>query len=317
MSYEIKLTNAEAILTAVIRSRVHPRELSKFVPAACGEVWSFIRSSGLPRPGRHTALYLDSGLVEVGAEVSERFASNERVHCSQLPAGRVATTTHFGPYGRLGDAHSAVRQWCAAQGQHLSNICWEIYGHWDERMAGLFFVFVFRTWGLSQLYCWMKAAPAISLAAICAAVACGCRKSPVSSSSMSPTITNGEQVTVNYTAYVLSKPKRWDVAVFGGPPPVTSTNPSAKRVIALPSETISFSSNAIVVNGRPLIMPPALSNAAYLPPEKWGSGPFIVFPYTVPARHYFVLGDNMSNSLDSRYYGAVSETNLLGKVEGK
>src|SRR5262249_18697274 len=109
MPYQIKLTNADAILTAVIRSRGQPKEVSKFVPAACGEVWSFIRSARLPQPGRHTALYLDVGLVEVGAEVSERFAGNDRVHCSQLPAGRVVTTTHFGDYARLGDAHSEIR----------------------------------------------------------------------------------------------------------------------------------------------------------------------------------------------------------------
>jgi effector-binding domain-containing protein len=132
MSYEIKLTSVEAILTAVIRSRVPARELSKFVPAACGEVWTFIRAARLPRPGRHIALYLEAGLVEVGAEVAERFVGNDRVQCSQLPASRVATTTHFGPYARLGDAHSAVREWCSAQGHRLSGICWEIYGHWDE-----------------------------------------------------------------------------------------------------------------------------------------------------------------------------------------
>src|SRR5262245_63209074 len=117
MPYEIKLTDAEMILTAVIQSRVQPNELSKFVPAACGEVWSFIRSAGLPRPGRHVALYLDSGLVEVGAEVSERFDGNARVQCSQLPAGRAVTTAHFGPYARLADAHSGVRQWGAATGR--------------------------------------------------------------------------------------------------------------------------------------------------------------------------------------------------------
>src|SRR3954468_19338465 len=119
MHYQMKLTNAEAIPTAVIRSRVQPKELSKFIPAACGEVWSFIRSVRLPRPGRHVALYLDSGLVEVGAEVSERFAGNGRVYCSQLPAGRAVTTTHFGSYTRLGEAHSEVRQWCAAHGYRL------------------------------------------------------------------------------------------------------------------------------------------------------------------------------------------------------
>lgn len=133
MRYQIKVMNAEAVRTAVIRSRVSAKELSKFVPAACGEVWSFIRAAGLPRPGRHVPLYLDAqGSVEVGAEVSEPFVGNERVHCSQLPAGRVVTTAHFGPYARLGEAHSAIRQWCAEHGHRRSNICWELYGHWDE-----------------------------------------------------------------------------------------------------------------------------------------------------------------------------------------
>ena len=133
MRYTIQQTTVQGIPTAVVRSRVERRELSKFVPAACGEVWSFIRSAGLPRPGRHVALYLDrQGSVEVGAEVSEPFVGNDRVQCSQLPSGRVATAVHFGPYARLSEAHTEIRQWCAAHGHQLSNISWEIYGHWEE-----------------------------------------------------------------------------------------------------------------------------------------------------------------------------------------
>ena len=133
MPYQIDLTRSKPITTAVVRSRVPAKELAQFVPAACGEVWSFIRSAGLPRPGRHLALYLDAqGSVEVGAEVSEPFGGNDRVHCSQLPAGRVATTVHFGPYGRLSDAHAAIREWCAGHGHRRSGVSWEIYGHWEE-----------------------------------------------------------------------------------------------------------------------------------------------------------------------------------------
>jgi effector-binding domain-containing protein len=132
MPYQIELKNSEAALTAVVRERVQPSELSRFVPAACGEVWSFARSAGLPKPGRHTALYLDAGLVEAGAEVSEPFVSNDRVHCSQLPPGRVATTAHFGPYQRLSEAHTRIRHWCAEHGHLLTGVAWEIYGHWDE-----------------------------------------------------------------------------------------------------------------------------------------------------------------------------------------
>ena len=132
MSYQIELTDSKPITTAVIRSRVPAQELAKFVPAACGEVWSFFRSAGLQRPGRHVALYLDGGFVEVGAEVSEPFTGNERILCSQLPSGAVATTVHFGPYGRLKDAHTAIREWCASHKQRFSGTCWEIYGHWEQ-----------------------------------------------------------------------------------------------------------------------------------------------------------------------------------------
>ena len=134
MHYQVEVNHFEPTLTAVIQSRVRPEELSKFVPAACGEVWSFIRSAGFPKPGSHVALYMNDGQgsVEVGAEVGERFAGNDRVRCSQLPAGRVATAVHFGPYARLGEAHAAIREWCAQHGHRLSNVSWEIYGHWQE-----------------------------------------------------------------------------------------------------------------------------------------------------------------------------------------
>lgn len=133
MRYAIDLIRCEAAPTAVIRSHGPQKELSRFVPAACGEVWNFARAAGLPKPGRHVAVYLDTqGTVEAGAEVAEPFTGNERVQCSQLPAGRVATTSHFGPYSGLREAHAAIRQFCAAQGLQLSGVSWEIYGHWDE-----------------------------------------------------------------------------------------------------------------------------------------------------------------------------------------
>ena len=133
MPYEIEIAHSEPIHTAVIRSRVPPAELSKCVPAACGEVWSYFRSADLPKPGRHVALYLDAqGSVEVGAEVSEPFTGTPRVQCSQLPAGCVAHAVHFGPYQRLSEAHAEIQKWCAEQGHRCTGVSWEFYGHWQE-----------------------------------------------------------------------------------------------------------------------------------------------------------------------------------------
>ena len=133
MPHQIELANSPPTHTAVIRERVPASELSRcFVPAACGEVWSFIRSAKLPQPGRHVALYLEDGTVEVGAEVGGPFAGNGRIHSSALPSGPVATAAHFGPYGQLSQAHAAIRDWCQAQDRKRSNVCREIYGHWQE-----------------------------------------------------------------------------------------------------------------------------------------------------------------------------------------
>jgi hypothetical protein len=81
MQYQIEVKQSEPATTAVIRSRVRKEELSKFVPAACSEVWAFARSAGLSRPGRHVALYLNDGQgsLEVRAEAGEPFAGNDRV----------------------------------------------------------------------------------------------------------------------------------------------------------------------------------------------------------------------------------------------
>lgn len=137
---QVEVTRVEAIPTAVIRQVVPQPELPVFLPAACGEVWDFFRKNpGLPRPGRHMALYMDytggTGTVEAGAEIPEPLpsaAESGRIRGSSLPAGRVATVTHFGPYPGLSAAHAALRNWCLANGFPPSDTGWEIYGHWEE-----------------------------------------------------------------------------------------------------------------------------------------------------------------------------------------
>jgi signal peptidase I len=138
---------------------------------------------------------------------------------------------------------------------------------------------------------------------------------------MAPTIKPGERVTIDYLAYAVAGPRRWDVVALEPPSPPTPANMVVlKRVIALPLETISMTVTGIVVNGNLLSMPAALSNVVYCPPGKLPaaqSGSFVTFPYTVPPKQYFVVGDNCTNSLDSRNYGSVAASNILGRVKNK
>jgi effector-binding domain-containing protein len=138
MEYEVEARRVGPLITAVVRCRASQQQLAQVVPQGCGEVWAFIRASGSLHGGRHLALYLDCAInLEVGAEVDQAFVGNGRVVCSQTPAGLVATTVHFGPYNRLGDAHAAVLKWCSDNSRALAGPSWEVYGHWNDDPAQL------------------------------------------------------------------------------------------------------------------------------------------------------------------------------------
>ncbi len=146
----------------------------------------------------------------------------------------------------------------------------------------------------------------------------GCRRSVQSSSAMAPTIKPGERVTIDFIAYAVSGPRRWDVVAFE--PPGSTNIMVLKRVIGLPGERISLTATGIVVNGSLLNKPGALSNVAYRELDKVTgsqSGGLVPFPYTVPPKHYFMVGDNWTNSYDSRHYGGIPLTNILGRVRNK
>lgn len=146
--YDSQICEVTRQPTAVIRCHAKQTDLAVVVPQHCGEVWAFMRSSGLPRPGRNLALYLDAldGEInlEVGVEVVQPFTGNNRVVCSSTLDGKVVTTAHFGPYDRLGEAHTAIRKHCAEHGHLLAGPSWELYGHWtdnpDELRTDVFYV---------------------------------------------------------------------------------------------------------------------------------------------------------------------------------
>jgi signal peptidase I len=125
----------------------------------------------------------------------------------------------------------------------------------------------------------------------------------MASGAMEPTLLIGDRVQAIASHATV---RRGDVIVFNPPnPPIPSVPFQIKRVIGLPGETISSSGDTILINGRPLSEP-------YLSPSQT-LGPSIA-TQVIAAGHYFVMGDNRTNSYDSRYYGPIPATSIDGIV---
>ncbi|MGN6483709.1 MAG: signal peptidase I [Thermomicrobiales bacterium] len=150
----------------------------------------------------------------------------------------------------------------------------------------------------------------------------------VDGASMDPFLENGEHLFVNRLAYAdvnltswmnvipgvdvgkgdeltIGQPKRGDIVVLH--PPVTSDSPYVKRVVALPGETIGFHDGIVFVNGEPLAEPYIDGAITFCHNDQWCS-------LTVPADSVYVLGDNREHSSDSRAFGPVKISEIVGKV---
>jgi signal peptidase I len=133
----------------------------------------------------------------------------------------------------------------------------------------------------------------------------------IPSGSMEPTLMVGDRILVDKLSYHLHGVGRGDIVVFSTPPGEPATpqlKDLVKRVIGLSGERISSEANGtVLINGKPL-REPWLSASARSDP-----GPPIR-PQVIPAHEYFVMGDNRGDSQDSRYFGPISRSLIVGRV---
>ena len=130
--YVVNTQDLPPIPVAVVRRRVTQAELSRVVPEGCGLVWNALREKHVPG-GRNVAIYWDGAInLEVGVELAGPFVPQGELVSSATPGGAVAHVTHYGPYGGLGAAHEAIREWARAHHRRLPGPNWEIYGHWQD-----------------------------------------------------------------------------------------------------------------------------------------------------------------------------------------
>jgi signal peptidase I len=144
---------------------------------------------------------------------------------------------------------------------------------------------------------------------LCARPAAGC------------TASTSDRVLVNRLAYDFGSPQRGQIVVFNAPPKARMCGAGdagttfVKRLIGLPGETVREDDQGFIWIQRSAatawtkLAEPYLSRAARLADS-------VDFGQTwrVPEGEYFMLGDNRANSCDSRKWGAVPRSSLIGPV---
>jgi signal peptidase I len=141
----------------------------------------------------------------------------------------------------------------------------------------------------------------VALLAVIAFAVVGLRPGEVSGYSMEPCIDTDELVLINALAYRLEAPQRGDIIAFRH----VRTGPSVylKRVVGLPGERIAIERGAVRVNGAKLAEP----YVRFADDRSFGT-------VTVPPNAYYVLGDNRPMSEDSRTWGFVPASDLIGRA---
>jgi len=137
----------------------------------------------------------------------------------------------------------------------------------------------------------------------------------IPSSSMVPTLGVYDRIVVQKAFFTWRDVREGDIVVFSHPPLDHCGGPQegdlVKRVIALPGQTIYSSGNSVYVNGQLLAEPYLPHDDPLGPPVPDASSQH---PYRVPPGEFYMLGDNRADSCDSRYWGPVKGSSIVGKV---
>lgn len=118
--------------------------------------------------------------------------------------------------------------------------------------------------------------------------------------SMEPNLSESQRLIIDKLSYRLHTPQRNDIVVLNLP---TMDEMLVKRIVGLPGETVAIRNGIVYINGVELEESFQHNLSDYDTPE-----------VTLGPLNYFVLGDNRTNSNDSRVFGSVKREHVVGRV---
>lgn len=132
----------------------------------------------------------------------------------------------------------------------------------------------------------------------------------VKGASMEPSFFDHEYLIIDEVSYRFAEPQRGDIVVFRYP--VDPKQYFIKRVIGLPGETVEVSPEGIKIYNDQYPNGMMIDESSYLSKDVVPST--ISRTLTLKTGEYFVMGDNRGSSLDSRFFGAIKRSDIVGKV---
>jgi signal peptidase I len=132
----------------------------------------------------------------------------------------------------------------------------------------------------------------------------------IPSGSMETTIMTSDKVFSEKVSYYTRSVRPGDIVTFGDPEVIGRT--LIKRCIATGGQTVDLVNGTVYVDGVAKTEPYTNGQPSY--PLTTAAGVSISYPYTVPDGYLWVMGDNRTDSADSRYFGAIPASSVTGRA---
>lgn len=141
-----------------------------------------------------------------------------------------------------------------------------------------------------------------------------------------PTVSVADHFFANQWLYCFRSPKRGELVIFRTDHVLPDITPTiyVKRVVGLPGETVDIQAPYVLINGEKVTDPPifqvmasrqsGFSGYASLEDLRNYSAKKVELPLTLGPGEYFLLGDNSPRSMDSRFFGPVSQQDIIGRA---
>jgi effector-binding domain-containing protein len=140
--YEFRVLQTSERQLMAIHDQARGSELPQKIVGNLDKIWPHLRANRV-NTGHNVVVYRDYDrstgvmIIDVGVQVDSALPGAGAIVPATTPGGLVATTVHLGPYDKLGDASSALHEFCKTNDHPVIGPTWEEYGDWNDDASKL------------------------------------------------------------------------------------------------------------------------------------------------------------------------------------